>query len=326
MKKQILASLCLLGISVSFYAGCGNEPPSPQRMVTKPPKEMTSTKKEAVTESLLPQYKDSNGICGLAENDEGSIVAVASKNECPSSDTLSNQYGYNYIFLADDFRPENVDGFCGMAHYIPSSNSLGEKDMAQLMDAVGGDINNFAVHTESEECPTPSGLSDMMLSSVGVPVIFGYNDFSINPENYPILWAESSLESVDAIEDKDISLLNEYGNTKVKDFYGMIIPKIFLNEETKALCDNNYKNCSYDKTNAVLENPRKNITYFMQSANKVQIPPYMMTRGAWSVCQGDFASCDFILDETGTRGTVRNLSTGATYSSAKASIVTDFSD
>ena len=253
---------------------------------------------DGIANSFVPQYKDNNNICGLAEDSEGNIVAIASNDTCPASDLLKNKFGYTYTQLTDNLSPVKNDGICGYAHYEKEENRLGKADMAQLKEKLG-DLENVPVETDKSKCPTLVELSNFVTNSVGVPVRFKYNELNINTNDYPVVFINNTdyLEDISLTESKDISLVSDVGSgdNKKLDKNGYTIPRILQNSEALDFCAGDYKNCVFSDANMSLKNGEEE--YYLKTHNGYALPTFLMTRGGWDVCKGDFNQCDFIPDE-----------------------------
>ena len=278
-----------------------------------------------ITESdtYIPQNKDKNGVCGIAINEDGRRVAVTSDGDCPTNRALYENYGYAYISLTDDFRPEGKGDVCGYAHFAKEGARIGTKDMAKLRAMTDDDLDHILVKPNGVLCPTQAELSDKITNSVGVPVRFEYNDFDANPDNYAKLMVtgEDTLTEIVSENPADVSIRKEQSGTKVKSVNGLFIPKILLTPEAKKVCDGDFSKCAFNKDEMTLINIDSGKKYETVTHNGYILPPFMMTRGAWNVCGGIFTQCDYTPDEAfpDSRGTVTNLITHQQYTSKPVS-------
>lgn len=325
-KKRIVLGITL-GLSLVTIVGyslledTNNVKSSHQNNSIMTTNNLISNKKiyKDLNTSYLPQYKDDNNICGIATDEDGNKVAIASNGACPASDVLMTKYGYSYTETTDDFRPTKDGDFCGYAHYIKEENRLGKADMAQLVEKVG-DIDNISVTTDKPQCPNLSELSNFITNSIGVPIRFGYNSLNTNPNNYPVVEIDTSdfLESISMSENNDISILDDFGTSKIQklDKNGKLIPRYMQNSEALDYCDGDYKNCLYTPEDKSLKIEGKEDIYEIKTHNGYILPDFLVRKGAWDVCQGVFTQCDFIPDEgTPQSGKLVNIVTGEEYHS-----------
>lgn len=322
-RKLALAAtaLCLLGIGgLSVYNNV------PYRSTIRPETRIKTQEQISATHSdnYLPMYKDANGVCGIAKDANGNMVAIASPGVCPTNETLAQRYGYEYVSLTETFTPAPQGDTCGTARFIKGDNRIGKKDLAKLTEMAGGDLERVVVaKKDSGVCPTSQELSDMVTNSIGVPVHFEYNDFNANPNNYPIVSIDQDAfsEEIPGVDAKDISIARWYGNKPMVDRTGSDIPVFLINDDSNAVCENNYPDkCTlkYEKSKGYLylENYENHNKYNVKSQNGVDVPLQALTRGAWDVCQGLFNQCDFMPDEDSPRtGLFINNNTEESYHS-----------
>ena len=267
----------------------------------------------------MPQYKDNNGICGIAVNDKGEHVAVKSDGACPTNETLSVNYGYEYELLTDSYRPKGLGNSCGTAHFVSDGARIGSKDMAKLASMANGNLDSVTVEPRGVLCPTQAELSDSISNSVGVPVRFEYNDFNVNQKNYPVFNVTTSdyQKDIDAADESDMPILYELSGSKVKSANGVFIPKILLTPEAKSMCDGDFGKCDFYSDEMRLVNAEKKLTYHTRTKNGYVLPLFMMTKGAWDTCGGIFSQCIYTPDaeDPNHRGTLTNIVTHKSYTS-----------
>jgi len=280
--------------------------------------------KDGHSENYLPMFKDDNNICGIAKDKNGNMFAIASNDICPTNESLSKNYGYEYVSLTENFSPSIQNGNCGTAKFLKESNRMGKKDMAKLMAMANGDIDNIPVSANQDgKCPSSQELSDIVTNSIGVPVHFAYNNLNANPNNYPVVTVNSNdtNEIVELVSEQDHSIVGELGKGKKRltDVTGKNIPLYLINNASNSVCENNYS----DKCMLVFDQKGK-YTYLLnrdtkekyevKSQNNVIIPDNALTKGAWDVCQGDFGQCDFMPDDNNPlTGEFINNVTGSKY-------------
>lgn len=280
----------------------------------------------------IPQYKDMNGVCGIAADDDGNRVAVRSDGDCPSNDMLMNSYGYRYESLTETFRPQAgaADGMCGTAHLVTKDERIGSKDMAKLSTMARGNLESVPVEPYGYLCPTQPELSDMVSNSVGVPVRFEYNGFDANPSRLPYLEVSTwdFLAGLPSMSDEDRDIRQEYSGTEVISGNGIRIPKIMITPESKKLCGDDFSLCKFDEEKMTLTSWKEKKTYSIKDRKGNDIPPFMMKKGAWDVCGGIFAQCDYAPDETSPnlRGTVTNYMSHKSYTSPELQDIVNTND
>lgn len=319
-KLALMATaLALLGIGgLAVYNNI------PYRSTMRPDTRIKTQEQITSTHSdtYLPMFKDSNGVCGIAKDANGNMVAIASPEVCPTNETLAQRYGYEYVSLTEQFRPATQGDSCGTAKFLKNDNRIGKRDLAKLSELAGGDLEHIVVaKNDKDVCPTSQELSEMVTNSIGVPVHFEYNDFNANPNKYPVVTVnqETYSEEIPAVAAQDISIARWYGNKPLVDRTGSPIPIFLINNDSNDLCENNYpEKCTlqYDNSKGYLylENYEKHNKYNIKSQNGVDIPLQALTRGAWDVCQGLFSQCDFMPDEDNQRtGLFINNATEGSY-------------
>ena len=278
----------------------------------------TDERKNDVSDFYMPQYKDANGVCGIAKDKYDEHVAIMSDGACPTNEALFVNYGYNYESLTDTYRPEGKGDSCGTAHLVTDGVRIGTKDMARLEAMARGDLENVGVSPKGLLCPTQAELSDDISNSVGVPVRFEYNNFDTNINKYPVFNVSTSdyQQDLAALDNADVSIANNLSGTKVMDFNGVYIPKILLTLEAKQHCEGNFGTCSFDENDMTLTNSGGK-KYSVKTANEQVLPKFMMTKGAWDVCGGIFSQCEYFSDSEypEQRGTVTNKLTHKSYTS-----------
>ena len=275
-------------------------------------------RKSQIADFYMPQYKDADGVCGIATNKYDEHVAIVSDGACPTNEALSVNYGYTYESLTDTYRPTGDGNSCGTAHLVTEDVRIGATDMAKLTAITQGDLENVGVSPKGLLCPTQAELSDDVSNSVGVPVRFEYNNFNTNVNNYPVFNVSSSdyRQEILLSDNDDVSIANNLSGTKVKASNGKYIPKIMLMPEAKQHCGGNFGLCSFNEDRMSLTNADGE-EYFTKTGNEEILPKFMMTKGAWDVCGGIFTQCDYTPDEENPeyRGTVVNRLTHKSYTS-----------
>ena len=330
MNNKKLALACvgaaILGFSSTFFF-IGGHLTSQTKEVQHQGNDLTDNvpiqknklKKIAESDIYIPQYKDQNGVCGIAVNEDGKHVAVKSDNGCPTNEALAANYFYEYETLADSYRPKAYGDSCGYAHLVTEGARIGTKDMAKLNSMTQGDLNNVGVKPNGVLCPTQAELSDNISNSVGVPVRFEYNTFDVNPNNYPVLNVSFADMQTDILSSKgiDASIIKEQSGTNIISANGKPIPKILLMPDAKKLCGNNFSACFFDDTEMTLENIDTGQKYEITTHNGYVLPKFMMTKGAWDVCGGIFSQCDYTPDDEfpDRRGSLTNKITHKQYTS-----------
>lgn len=328
-KKQFLIAAVsgslLLGTAtfLTLTSGNVNKPGIENETLQQQIQESSTEKNQHKTGSedlYTPQYKDSNGVCGLAKNEHGFIVAVTTDGTCPTNEELSTNYGYKYISLTDAFRPDEQAGGCGTAYLVTKDMRIGSKDMAKLEAMLNENLTDVPVSLSGDRCPTQAELSDIITNSIGVPVRFEYNNFNANPNAYPVLQVkgEDYLSGIEILPEQDRSVAATQSGTRETSVNGKPIPKILLTPESKEVCENNYSGkCIFDDKKMTLENKDTKKIYETYTHNGYVLPKFMMTKGAWDACGGIFSQCDFIPDDNSPtkRGTVTNNITKQSYTS-----------
>ena len=265
--------------------------------------------------NAIPQYKDENGICGIAKNKVGDMKAVASEGDCLSPQELRERYGLEYTMTADMYRPKASGGECGTAHLIREGARIGSKDMSKLSVMARGNLNEVPIKAYEGKCPLPAELSDMVSNSIGVPVRFGYNSFDINEEHYPVVTVsvEESFEGVEEENIRDKPIYEKYSDKEVYSNNGKRIPQILMTRESLDMCDGDYGKCFFNDKDMSLQNNEEEKDYRIWTHNGYALPKGMMTKGALETCNGTFPKCDFIPDSEGGMGTLVNLETNEKY-------------
>ena len=259
-----------------------------------------------------PKYKDSNNVCGIAQQDDGEYFAIATSLDiCPSEENL-NEHGLKYKKTMDEYRPSNIDGSCGFAHLIHGENKVTQQELASLQEKLG-DLDNIEIHAE-KKCPTISELSNTIVKDTDLR--FTYNYMNINTENYQTINFDEfrNVVSVDFLSNEDVSLITDKGNTE--DGEGNLIPKILETNTAKDICSGDFKNCVYDSEDFKITNIYNHQEYFITTNNGYKLPKFMVTKGAFSVCEGDFTRCDFYPnEEILNQGYLENIYTHMKYNS-----------
>lgn len=322
--KKILAISCA-ALCVATFPGCGNDSTQTSQPHQKQAATQTKTTRYVAAKYepyFVPEFLDSNGLCGIASNDNGDKVAVASiDGVCPTEEAVEAR-GFKYIETTMDYRPKPVDGFCGYAHLEHGINMISEKEFNKLQDTVG-DVTQIAVNSKDETCPLISELSDVFQNSVSVPLRFNYNEININPEGYDVMEFGELKQEVGMLDPKDRNLM-EIFDEKDK-FYsanGIEIPKVFVNNDSRGICGDDMSGCDFDDKKLTLTNTKTGDEYAFITANGYYLPKYMLTRGAFDICYGDFKQCNFEPNEANTQGTVTNIVTSESYTSPEANDVT----
>lgn len=338
-KKLVLACIgtALAGFGSTFFLFGGHIPTQSndvkvmQKAETKTipidfRKDSNNSRKIDKSDIYMPQYKDINGVCGMAVNDNGEHVAIMSDGACPTNEALINNYGYQYESLTDTFRPKGEGDSCGTAHLVTEGARISTKDMAKLSAMARGDLEHVGVSPKGLLCPTQAELSDDVSNSVGVPVRFEYNNFDTNINGYPVFNVSESeyQQFIPAINEVDLDITKELSGTDVTSMNGQKIPKILITPESKEHCGGRFETCAFFEDRMSLVNSDGK-AYQIKTFDGSVLPKFMMTRGAWDVCGGVFTQCDYIPDEENPslRGTVRNRITHKQYTSKEIGSVVD---
>lgn len=270
-----------------------------------------------------PKYRDSYGVCGLAKSFDGNMIAVmdSASDNCPTEESLELA-GYHYVKATDEYRPEKKDGRdCGIAHLEKGTNHISRAEFEELSNELG-DVENIPVMTDKEVCPSIPELSEVLTNAIGEPIRFNYNEININPEGYEVIdFADVSSQTVTTVEmmdEGDISIADDYGEQgkRMYDADGNEIPVLLQLKDAQSVCSDDLKACKFDSKNYLLKNESTGEEFGIQTKNGYYLPRFMLTKKAFSVCQGDFMLCDYYPDENGQlSGTVTNPITSESYKS-----------
>ena len=270
-----------------------------------------------------PKYRDSYGVCGIAKSFDGNTIAVmdSASDNCPTEESLE-QAGYHYIKGTDEYRPEKKDGRdCGIAHLEKGTNHISRAEFEEISNELG-DVENIPVMTDKEVCPSIPELSEVLTNAIGEPIRFNYNEININQEGYEVIdFADISSQTITTVEmmdEGDISIADDYGEQgkRMYDINGDEIPVLLQLKEAQSVCGDDLKACRFDSKNYLLKNENTGEEFGIQTKNGYYLPKFMLTRKAFSVCQGDFMQCDYYPDANGQlSGTVTNPITSESYKS-----------